>query len=98
MTDGRICFAFASHVDPVWGLDYNRICSNAATQTYIHKCGFTTIYHMNKANNENIGHSLCAFISKYGLPEHLTYDGASVQVGSKTIFQNHVRKDEIQTQ
>ena len=27
MTDGRICFAFASHVDPVWGLDYNRICT-----------------------------------------------------------------------
>ena len=47
---------------------------------------------MNKANNENIGHSVGAFIKKYGVPEHLTYDGAAVQVGSKTIFQNHVRK------
>ena len=65
---------------------------NAATKAYRHKCGFTTIYHVNIANNDNIGNSLGAFISKYGVPEHLTYDGAAVQVGSKNIFQNHIRK------
>ena len=27
MTDGSICFVFASHVDPIWGIDYNRICT-----------------------------------------------------------------------
>ena len=53
---------------------------------------------MNKANKENIGHILGAFISEYRVPEQLTYDGTAVQVGSKTIFQNHVRKHEIQTQ
>ena len=53
---------------------------------------------MNKANNEDIGHIIGAFISEYGVPEHLTYDGVAVQVGSKTILQNHVRKHEIQTQ
>ena len=53
---------------------------------------------MNKSNNDNIGHSLGAFISEYGVTEHLTYYGAAAQVGSRTIFQNHVRKHEIQTQ
>ena len=53
---------------------------------------------MNKENNKNIGHSLGAFIGKYGVPEHLTYDGADIQVGSRIIFQNHIRKHEIQTQ
>ena len=53
---------------------------------------------MKKLNNENIGNSLGAFISKYGVPEHLNYDGAAVQAGSKTISQNHLRKHEIQTQ
>ena len=53
---------------------------------------------MDKANNENSGHSLGAFISEFGVPEHLTFDGAAFQVGSKNIFQNHVRKHEIQNQ
>ena len=53
---------------------------------------------MDKANNENIGHGLGSFISEFGVLEHLTFDVAAVQVVSKTIFQNHVRKHEIQTQ
>ena len=53
---------------------------------------------MDKANNEKIGQSLGAFISEFGVPEHLTFDGAVVEVGSKTIFRNHVRNNEIQTQ
>ena len=53
---------------------------------------------MERANNKNIGHSLGAFISGFGVPEHLTFYGAAVQVGSKSIFQNHVRKHEIQNQ
>ena len=53
---------------------------------------------MNKENNKNIGHSLGAFIGKYGVLEHLTYDAEAVQVRSKITFQNHVGKHEIQTQ
>ena len=53
---------------------------------------------MKKSKNNSIGHNLGAFISKYGEPEHLTYDGAAVQVGRNKIFQNHVRKHEIHTQ
>ena len=53
---------------------------------------------MDKVNNENIGHSLSTFISEFGVPEHLTFDGAAVQVGNKTILHNHVRKHEIKNQ
>ena len=53
---------------------------------------------MDKANNENIGHILGEFISESGVPEHLTFEGAAVLVGSKTIFQNHVKNHVIQTQ
>ena len=47
---------------------------------------------MDRVNNENIGHDLGVFISEFGVPEHLKFDGSDVQVGSKTIFENHVRK------
>ena len=50
---------------------------------------------MEKANNENIGHRLGAFISEFGVLEHLIFDGSAVQVVSKTIFQNHFRKYQI---
>ena len=53
---------------------------------------------MDKASNEKIGHSLGAFISEFGLLEHMTFDGAAVQVGIKTIFQDHIRNHDIQTQ
>ena len=53
---------------------------------------------MDKANNKKFWHILGAFISELGVPEHLSFDGSAVQFGTKTIFQNHVRKHEIQTQ
>ena len=70
---------------------------NVATQIYSNKNGFSVAYHMTKANNENVGHSLQSFVNDYGAPEHLTYDGAAVQVGRKTIFQAAIRKYEIKT-
>ena len=36
--------------------------------------------------------------AEFGVPEHLTFDCDAVQVVSKNIFQNHVRKHEIRTQ
>ena len=54
------------YTDTLWG-ESKYLRSNVATQVYSHKCGFTTIYHMKKTNNENIGHSLGIFISKYGV-------------------------------
>ena len=35
---------------------------------------------MKKATDENIGYSILSFIHKIGAPNHLTFDGAAVQV------------------
>ena len=82
--------------DTMWAKSRS-LNSNIATQIYSHKCGFSAAYHMDKANNENVGYTLRAFISDYGAPERLKYDGAAVQVGRKTIFQETVRKHDIKT-
>ena len=66
-----------------------------ASQIFSHKCGFKKLYHLERANNESVGYAMKAFISDYGAPEHLTYDGAAVQVGSKTTFQQTLRRYEI---
>ena len=65
---------------------------NVASQMYSHKCGFNASYPIPRANVELIGYSLNDFVSDYGAPEHFTYDGAAVQVGKNTNFQNSVRK------
>ena len=59
---------------------------NVASQIYSHKCGFNTAYHLESANGENVGYSLSNFVSDYGAPEHLTFNGAAVQVGKNTRF------------
>ena len=69
-----------------------------ASQIFSHKCGFKKIYHLKKADNENVGNALKAFISDFGAPEHLTYDGAAVQIGGKTSFQKTLRRYDVRSQ
>ena len=69
--------------------------SNVASQIYTHKCGFNAAYHLQRADGEQVGHSLANFIHEFGAPEHLTFDGASVQVGAKTKFMEILRRAEI---
>ena len=68
---------------------------HVGSQVYSNKNGFTKLYHLSKADNEQVGYSLNAFVSDFGAPESLTYDGAAVQVGRKTIFQETIRKHDI---
>ena len=68
------------------------LCDNIASQIYSHKCGFSVPFHMTWVNAENVGYSLGSFIYNYGVPERLTFDGAAVQVGSKTMFMDLIRK------
>jgi hypothetical protein len=42
-----------------------------------------------------VGYSLSDFIHEYGAPEHLTFDGDAVQVGSGTRFKDNLRRAEI---
>ena len=68
-----------------------------AAQIYSHKNGFCKAYPIDRADNERIGYSLSTFVNEFGAPNHLTYDGAAVQVGRNTLFQQNVRKYEIKT-
>lgn len=69
---------------------------NIASQIYFHKCGFAANYHVSAADGEQVGNTLTSFLSDYGVPEHLTVDGASVQVGRNTPYTKIVRKHAIQ--
>ena len=69
--------------------------SNIAAQIYSHKCGFKAIYPFPKADGNHVGQSLKDFIYDYGAPEHLTFDGAMVQVGRQTPFVQTLRKHDI---
>ena len=83
-----------SSTDTLWYKN-RMIRGNVASQVYSHKCGFTAIYHMTKANGEQVGNSLNDFVHEYGTLLHLTYDGAAIQVGSKTRFTDSIWKYEI---
>lgn len=80
--------------DTLW-FSVKSIRGYKASQIYSHKCGFKKVYHLRKADNENVGNTLKAFISDFGATEHLTYDGAAVQIGNKTIFQQTLRRYDI---
>ena len=41
------------------------------------------------------GKALRTFIQEYGVPTHLTFDGAPGQVGDNTLFMGKVKKNEI---
>ena len=64
---------------------------------YTHKCGFSIPYYLSRANGENVGSSLCDFIFDYGVPDKLTYDGDTVQVGADTKFVDTIRRNHIST-
>ena len=66
-----------------------------ASQIYFDKCGFAACYHITKADNANIGPTLSAFASDFGIPKNLTMDGAQVQVGRHTDFQSFICRHSI---
>mmetsp|Transcript_73445 Transcript_73445/g.206243 ORF Transcript_73445/g.206243 Transcript_73445/m.206243 type:complete len:168 (-) Transcript_73445:465-968(-) len=68
---------------------------NVASQVYFHKSGFAACYHVPKVDDDNVGPTLAAFISDYGIPDELTIDGAAVQVGRKTTFMHTIRRNDI---
>ena len=68
---------------------------NVGSQVFSHKCGFKACYPLQKIDGNSVGDSLTQFISDYGVPERLTFDGASVQTGPKTRFMDAIRRYEI---
>ena len=72
--------------------DQKSLNQNMCAQIYSHKNGLTAIYPMERATGDTIGQSLLNFGRDYGIPEHLTFDGASAQVGKNTLFMKTIRK------
>ena len=68
---------------------------NIGSQLFSHKCGFKACYPLQKIDGNHVGDALTQFISDYGVPERLVFDGASVQTGPKTRFMDAIRRYEI---
>ncbi|MCP4298496.1 MAG: hypothetical protein GY786_23160, partial [Proteobacteria bacterium] len=56
---------------------------------------FKAPYHLSRVNGDQVGEALAEFVHEYGAPEHLTFDGARVQTGPKTRFQEVIQKSGI---
>jgi hypothetical protein len=69
--------------------------SNVGSQLYSHKCGFKAAYPIRRVDGNHVGDTLTQFVSDFGAPEHLTFDGAAVQTGPKTKFMQAIRRYEI---
>jgi hypothetical protein len=69
--------------------------NNVGSQLYSHKCGFKAAYPIQKVDGNKVGDTLTQFVSDFGVPEHLTFDGAAVHTGPKTKFMQAIRKYEI---
>ena len=77
----RLMSKFAT--DKLW-LTKSPLTGNIASQLYSHKCGFNSTYHVRDAKGDTIGYTLSEFCDNYGIPEHLTFDGAMSQTGPDT--------------
>ena len=75
--------------------DHKSLLQNTCGQIYTHKCDFAVFYPLPDANGESINNTLLDFTHEYGAPEHLTFDGAKVQVGRLTKFQQSLRRMRI---
>ena len=80
--------------DTLWA-DHTSLHQNKYAQLYSHKNGFAATYPLEQATGDSIGSSLQDFISDFGAPFHLTFDGASAQVGRNTLFMKTLRKYSI---
>jgi hypothetical protein len=61
-------------------------------QIYSHKNGFSAVCPMEKATGDTLGQSLIDFSHDFGVPSHLTFDGAIAQVGKNMLFMKTLKK------
>ena len=75
--------------------DIKSLHQNIAAQIYSHKVGFAACYPITALDGTQIGNTLRDFCNDFGVPEELKFDGAMVQVGAKTLFQQLIRLHNI---
>ena len=72
--------------------DIKSLSQNTCAQIYSHKVGFAAVYPMVSSTGDSIGQSYKDFSHDFGIPDHLTFDGYSSQVGRNTLFMKTIRK------
>ena len=80
--------------DTIYSIEKS-IHGNICAQIFSQKIGFAACYPMLSAKGDPVGNSLNDFVHDFGVPEHLTFDGAQVQIGKKTLFQSTLNKHRI---
>ena len=76
--------------------DVKSLNQNTCAQVFSHKVGFNATYQMVSSTGESLGYLYRDFRHDFGIPEHLTFDGYSAQVGQNTLFMKTVRKYDTQ--
>ena len=76
--------------DTLWAASKS-LNQNKTAQIFSNKNGFPVCYPLKDATGDAIGDSLLDFIHDFGVPEHLTSDGASSQEGKNTKFAKGIR-------
>ena len=69
---------------------------NKNGRVFANNAYFAAIYPMD--TKKKVGEALRVFCKEFGVPERLTMDGASDQVGQKSAFMKEVRKQGIDFQ
>ena len=76
--------------------DVKSLNQNTCAQVFSHKVGFNYTYPMVSPKWDSLRYSYRNFSHDFGIPEHLTFDGYSAQVGRNTLFMKTVRKYDTQ--
>ena len=76
--------------------DVKSLKQNTCAQVFSHKIGFNATYPMESSTGDSLGYSCRDFSHDFGIPEHLTFDVYSAQVGRNTLFMKTVRKYDTQ--
>ncbi len=66
--------------------DIKSLNGNICAQVISHKVGFNATYPLESLKGDSLGHAYKDFCHAFGVPEHLTCDGYSSQVGTNTLF------------
>ena len=72
--------------------DVKSLNQNTCIQVFSHKFGLNVTYPMVSPTGDSLGYLYRYFSHDSGIPEHLTFDCYSAQVGRNTLFMKTVRK------
>jgi hypothetical protein len=75
--------------------DIKSLNQNIGAQLFSHKIGFSVCYPVKDTKSETLAYALQDFVSDFGAPERLTFNGAQAQVGQHTPFMKSIQKHNI---